>query len=178
MNCLCSGRSNKVDHFLAETLATPPDIQDDDHLSKRIFQRISTVVSPREVARDSSYLVNVDATTSSHATPSVRRMSSLRLPLPSNDGYRFSQGKSLLNHGTWKSVALRAQQALSVCLTYANALRPGNPATVSMQELKSSQLAACAPQPDLSLCEPVPLPASFLPHQGTAAVPTASLVGI
>ena len=98
MSCLCSGSrgAKNVEEFLAETLAIPPDIKDDEHLSKRMFNKISSVISPHEVDRSSAY-VNHQATGSNHAAPNMRRMSSIRAPRgprPSQDGFRISDGES------------------------------------------------------------------------------------
>ena len=108
-SCLCSGsRATKnVDKFLSETLTTPPAFKDDEHVSKRIYNKISTAILPQDVSRDTAF-VNVEAHGSSHPAPTMRRMSSLSgarlsadggsrvsitgVPRVSQDGFRVSNG--------------------------------------------------------------------------------------
>lgn len=93
--CLCMGgrTGRQVDKFLTESLADPPTINDDDHFSKSLYTRISSVISPRDVDRHESHaLVNFEAAGSLHPAPSLRKMTSMRLPSVNEDAVRLSDG--------------------------------------------------------------------------------------
>ena len=82
----CCGGGRKAQRQLHDfAVGEPPALADfnnhDGKLDERLYERLSTFVRPTFVERDNTASVNTDNHTSSHASPSLRRMSTARAGL-------------------------------------------------------------------------------------------------
>ena len=81
MSCCGRGAQRQLRDFAAGDL---PDLEDFPHngrLDEKLYERISQVVRPTHVGRDSEASVNLDNHTNSHQTPRLRRLSTSRAQL-------------------------------------------------------------------------------------------------